>query len=155
MAQETPLFAQGFRRAARMGTAAPVGRGAQESTGRCSLEALPGSGSPAAVLAEEGPTCKASPPSPPSSSPSFQLLLSKGLLPEVFLALLPLPQKTLSHGPGPYFSPSPHPALHRLSSLNSQCSSCPSSLPIQFLPVFQDPFHIPPPGSLPECSSPF
>ena len=109
MAQETPLFAQGFRRAARMGTAAPVGRGAQESTGRCSLEALPGSGSPAAVLAEEGPTCKASPPSPPSSSPSFQLLLSKGLLPEVFLALLPHPQKTLSHGPGPYFSPLPPP----------------------------------------------
>lgn len=52
----------------------PVGRGAQESAGRCSLEAPPRSGSPAAVLAEEGPACKASHPvllPPPLSSSSY------------------------------------------------------------------------------------
>ena len=129
MAQETPLFAQGFRRAARMGTAALVGRGAQESTGHCSLEALPRSGSPAAMLAEEGPACEASPPRPPPSSPSFQLLLSKGLLPEVFLALLPLPQKTLSRGPETLLLPGP-PVLHPPLSTHSVLPVpplCPSS----------------------------
>ena len=91
-----------------------------------------------------------------SFSPSFQPLLSKGQLPEAFLALPSWPpDKTLSHDSGTRRTLLVPPGLSPAPPHHHSVPSCPFSLPIHFLLVFQDPLNIPPPGSLPECSSQF